>query len=191
MLSFRPVGKAKERLLEAAGRRFYADGISATGIDAITAEAGVAKMSLYNNFSSKDELVVAYLDRRHAEWLGLLEERTQRARNAIERVLAVFDAYLDHAGLAYAHGFRGCGLLNGAAELPVGHPGRERVRAHKDEVRRIMIERCTGAGASDPEQLGEHLFLVVEGGVVTAGVDGNPERLQRARRLAQLLLTGK
>src|SRR5437868_3755997 len=73
------MGVAREKLLEAAGRRFYTDGIAATGIDAITAEAAVAKMSLYNNFSSKDDLVVAYLDRRHAEWLGLLEDRLQRA----------------------------------------------------------------------------------------------------------------
>jgi AcrR family transcriptional regulator len=182
------MGVAKEKLLEAASRRFYADGIAATGIDAITGEAGVAKMSLYNNFASKDELVVAYLDRRHAEWLGLLEERTQRARSARGRVLAVFDAYLDHAELAYAHGFRGCGLLNGAAELPAGHPGREAVRAHKDEVRCILTERCAATGATDPEQLGEHLFLILEGGVVSAGIEGNPERLKRARSLAQLIL---
>jgi AcrR family transcriptional regulator len=185
------MGVAKEKLLAAAARRFYADGIAATGIDAITAEAQVAKMSLYNNFSSKDELVVAYLDRRHAEWLGLLEERTRRARNAEDRVLAVFDAYLDHADLAYAHGFRGCGLLNGAAELPVGNPGRETVRVHKDEVRRILIDRCAAAEAPDPEQLGEHLFLLVEGGVVSAGLEGDPERLQRARSLAQLILSEK
>lgn len=184
----REMGKAKEKLLEAAARRFYADGIAATGIDAITAEAQVAKMSLYNNFASKEELVLAYLDRRHAEWLGLLEERTQRARNATERILAVFDAYLDHAELAFAHGFRGCGLLNGAAELAVGHPGRESVRAHKDEVRRILIGRCAAAGAADAEQLGEHLFLLVEGGVVSAGVESNPDRLRHARRLAQRLL---
>jgi AcrR family transcriptional regulator len=183
------MGVAKEKLLEAAGRRFYADGIAATGIDAITAEAQVAKMSLYNNFSSKDELVVAYLDRRHAEWLGLLEQRTQQAASGLERVLAVFDAYLDHAELAYAHGFRGCGLLNGAAELPVGHPGRETVRLHKDEVRRILIERCAAAGAPDAEQLGEHLFLLAEGGVVSAGLEGDPERLHRARSLARLILT--
>lgn len=185
------MGVAKEKLLAAAARRFYADGIAATGIDAITAEAQVAKMSLYNNFSSKDELVVAYFDRRHAEWLGLLEERTRRARSAEDRVLAVFDAYLDHADLAYAHGFRGCGLLNGAAELPVGNPGRETVRVHKDEVRRILIDRCAAAEAPDPEQLGEHLFLLVEGGVVSAGLEGDPERLQRARSLAQLILSEK
>ena len=183
------MGVAKEKLLAAASRRFYADGIAATGIDAITTEAQVAKMSLYNNFSSKDELVVAYLNRRHDEWLGLLQERTERAGSAFERALAVFDAYLDHAELAYAHGFRGCGLLNGAAELPAGHPGRETVRVHKDEVRRILIERCAAAEAPNPERLGEHLYLLVEGGVVSAGLEGDTNRLQRARSLAELILS--
>ena len=62
---------ARERLLDAAGRLFYADGIAATGINAITAEAGVARMSLYNNFASRDELMLAYIEARHQEWLGL------------------------------------------------------------------------------------------------------------------------
>jgi len=185
------MGVAREKLLEAAGRRFYTDGIAATGIDAITAEAAVAKMSLYNNFSSKDDLVVAYLDRRHAEWLGLLEDRLQRAASAEERVLAVFDAYLDHAALAYEHGFRGCGLLNGAAELPVAHPGRETVRAHKDEVWDILVDLCAAAGRQDAVQLGEHLLLLVEGSVVSAGLEGDPERLIRARRLGELMLSDR
>jgi AcrR family transcriptional regulator len=58
-------GRARQQLLEAAARRFYADGLAATGIDTITAEAGVAKMSLYNNFASKDDLVLAYLQALH------------------------------------------------------------------------------------------------------------------------------
>lgn len=181
------VGVAKEKLLAAASKRFYADGIAATGIDAITAEAGVAKMSLYNNFASKDALVVAYLDRRHQEWLGLLEQRTHQAATPAQRVLAVFDAYRDHAELAYEHGFRGCGLLNGAAELPAGHPGREAVRNHKQEVQAILAERCAAATA-DPARVAEHLFLLVEGAMVNAGLDGTPARLQQARRLAELML---
>src|SRR3954469_22933035 len=89
---------ARERLLAAAARRFYADGVAATGIDTITAEAGVAKMSLYNNFSSKADLVRAYLDARHQEWLGLYQDRLEHADGPREGVLAVFDAYADHAG---------------------------------------------------------------------------------------------
>jgi AcrR family transcriptional regulator len=175
-------------LLKAAERRFYADGIAATGIDTVVAEAGVARMSLYNNFGSKDNLIAAYLDRRHAEWLELLARRLEQAADARGRVLAVFDAYLDHAAFAYDKGFRGCGLLNGAAELPVGHPGRESVRVHKNEVEQALVDLVAEAGVADARAVGEHLYLLVEGGVVSAGLDGNPERLVHARRLAEAIL---
>lgn len=179
---------ARERLLEVAAKRFYADGIAATGIDRLVADAGVAKMSLYNNFASKDELVTAYLHRRHAEWLGLLEARVARAGSARERALAVFDAYLDHAEMAYERGFRGCGLLNGAAELPLGHPGRLAVREHKQEVRDLLVELVTATGVGEPEELAEHLYLLVEGAVVSAGLEGSPAQIHRARALASGLL---
>ncbi len=70
---------ARERLLQAAAELFYDEGISATGIDAIIQRAGVAKQSLYNNFTSKAELVATYLEHRHAEWLGLYEKRLEKA----------------------------------------------------------------------------------------------------------------
>ncbi len=122
-------GRVRQQLLEAAARRFYADGLAATGSDTITAEAGVAKMSLYNNFSSKADLVLAYLKARHEEWLALYRRREGRARDPREGVLAIFGACADHAALACERGFRGCGLLNAAAELPAGDPGRAVVRA--------------------------------------------------------------
>lgn len=131
-------GAARRKLLDAAARRFYADGVSATGIDTITAEAGVAKMSLYNNFSSKADLVLAYLDARHEEWLDLYRRRMESARDGRDGVLAVFDAYADHARFAYERGFRGCGLLNAAAELPTGDEGRAVVRRHKEHVEALL-----------------------------------------------------
>ena len=76
----------KNRLLAAAGVLFYNDGIGATGIDAITAKAGVAKMSLYNNFSSKSELVAAFLEARHAEWLALYEIRLEAAHSPLSLI---------------------------------------------------------------------------------------------------------
>src|SRR6185437_10506521 len=108
-------GPARQKVLDAAARRFYADGIGATGIDTITADAGVAKMSLYNNFASKSALVQAYLEARHEEWLDLYQARLTDAATPTDKVLAVFDAYVNHANAAYEHGFRGCGLLNAAA----------------------------------------------------------------------------
>ncbi|MFJ4521962.1 TetR/AcrR family transcriptional regulator [Streptomyces sp. NPDC088810] len=182
---------ARERLLAAAARRFYADGVAATGIDTITAEAGVAKMSLYNNFASKADLVRAYLDARHEEWLGLYRARLEQARSPRDGVLAVFDAYADHAAFAYEHGFRGCGLLNAAAELPAGDAGRAVVRAHKEEVERLIAGHLRELLPERPDEAhatAEHLAFLLEGAMARAGLEGDGDRLRHARSLAADLL---
>ena len=184
-------GRARQQLLEAAARRFYADGVAATGIDTITAEAGVAKMSLYNNFASKADLVRAYLEARHEEWLGLYRHRLERAHGPREGVLAVFDAYADHAEQAYEHGFRGCGLLNAAAELPAGDPGRAVGRAHKEEVEDLLaghLDRLLPGRPAAARALAEHLSFLLEGAVARAGLEGDSVRLHHARQLASALL---
>jgi AcrR family transcriptional regulator len=184
-------GSARARLLAAAAHRFYVDGLSATGIDTITAEAGVAKMSLYNNFASKSDLVLAYLDARHDEWLALYRRRLERARNPRQRVLAVFDAYADHAALAYDHGFRGCGLLNAAAELPAGDEGRVVVRRHKEEVESLLVGHLEDLLPDRPDVVratAEHLAFLLEGGMARAGLEGDDTRLRHACRIAADLL---
>lgn len=182
------VRPARERLLAAAARLFYADGLTATGIDSITAEAGVAKQSLYNNFSSKQDLVRAYIRARHEEWLELYRQRLGTADTPHDRVLAVFDAYLDHARSAYHRGFRGCGLLNAAAELPAGDAARDEVRRHKEEVEAILAEHLRIVDGGAPEALAEHLSFLLEGAMSRAGLEGRPDRLLRARHLAATLL---
>ncbi|MDI3403808.1 TetR/AcrR family transcriptional regulator [Streptomyces cavernicola] len=182
---------ARDKLLAAAARRFYADGVAATGIDTITAEAGVAKMSLYNNFSSKAELVAAYLDARHEEWLGLYRARLDQAEGPRAAALAVFDAYADHASAAYEHGFRGCGLLNAAAELPAEDEGRTVVRRHKEEVEQLLAGHLAELLPEQPErasELAEHLAFLLEGSMARAGLEGDGARVQRARALAATLL---
>ncbi len=178
-------GSARGRLLDAAARRFYADGIAATGIDTITADAGVAKMSLYNNFDSKADLVEAYLHARHQEWLGLYADRAKAVSGGRALIGAVFDAYLDHAELAYENGFRGCGLLNAAAELPAGHVGRALVRRHKDEVENILRSHLAALVDSDRvNSLALHLAFLLEGSMALAGLAGDGRRLEEAKRLA-------
>jgi len=181
----------KERLLEAAAELFYSQGVGATGIDAITAHAGVAKMSLYNNFESKTELVTAYIQRRHAEWHALYRARVAAAKTPRDRVLAVFDSYVDHAALAYRWGFRGCGLLNAAAELPVGDPGRITVAAQKEEAEALFKEHLRAlkpkAGKAIDETA-EHLSFLLEGAMQRAGLDGHDARLKSARKIALSIL---
>ena len=184
------MGAARERLLEAAATRFYDRGITATWIDTIIAEAGVAKKSLYNNFASKADLVDAYIEERHQEWLELHAVRAAAASTAADRVLAVFDAYLDHANGAYEFGFRGCGLLNAAAELPSGAPGRAAVRRHKEHVERILADDL--GALTDPDtarETAEHFSFLLEGAVARAGLEGTSDRLKRARGIAARMIT--
>ncbi|WP_282363055.1 TetR/AcrR family transcriptional regulator [Pseudomonas sp. PS01297] len=182
---------ARARLLEAAASLFYNDGITATGIDTITAKAGVAKMSLYNNFDSKADLVAAFIEARHAEWLALYDARAQKAATARDMILAVFDAYADHANCAYESGFRGCGLLNAAAELPAGDAGRDAVRRHKEHVEGLLLEHLRAISPGNIESVTEkasHLSYLLEGAMSRAGLEGNDARVQQARRIAASLL---
>lgn len=183
-LSRRP---ARELLLDAAARLFYAHGVVATGIDTITADAGVAKKSLYNNFSSKADLVTAYLEARHLEWLDLYRARQAAAATPRERILAVFDAYADHANSVYQYGFRGCGLLNAAAELPAGAPGRRAVRQHKEEVEHLLfvpLAELTGGDVDRAVRAARHLAFLLEGAMARAGLEGDDALLQDARDIA-------
>lgn len=182
---------ARKRLLNAAAKLFYNNGINSTGIDSITEEAGVAKMSLYNNFSSKAELVEAYITERHHEWLDLYHRRVDEAKNPIERVLAVFDAYADHAEFEYERGFRGCGILNAAAEFPAGDPARIAVKRHKEEVESILkkhLEDLFLVNAEEQCQLAEHLSFILEGAMARAGLEGKSNRVSNAKNIARSIL---
>lgn len=183
------MGIAREKLLDAAAKRFYNDGVNATGIDTITTEAGVAKKSLYNNFSSKAELVSTYIDARHEQWLDLYRTRLTQAATDADRALAVFDAYIDHARDAHGNGFRGCGLLNAAAEFPAGAPERVAVRTHKEEVEQLLAESLeTLTDQDNAQNTAEHFSFLLEGAVARAGLEGGPARLERAREIAASML---
>ena len=185
-----PVVSARERLLNAAAMLFYSDGIVATGIDAIVRRAGVAKKSLYNNFDSKAALVAAYLEARHGEWLALYETRMTRAFTPVDQVLAVFLAYQDHAEWAYERGFRGCGLLNAAAELPAGHDGRNVVLRHKRQVESLLaapLKELTDDEAA-ALQLAHQLAFLLEGAMVRAGLEGNSCCVREAHDMARAMV---
>lgn len=182
---------AKERLLAAAAELFYDHGINATGIDTITAKAGVAKKSLYNNFTSKADLIAQYLQVRHAEWLALYYARLEQATSAQDKILAIFLAYIDHAEKAYECGFRGCGLLNAAAELPAKSAGRAVVNQHKQEVEQLFVRHLNEYLVSDHQQaelLAKHFSFLLEGAMARAGLEGNSDCLWQAQNMAIMLL---
>lgn len=182
---------ARDRLLNAARKLFYLNGIHETGIDAIVNHAGVARKSLYNNFRSKNELILAYLEIRHKEWLGLYCAREQEAVTPRERVLAVFTAYSDHAESGGGQGFRGCGLLNAAAEFPANAPERQTIRRHKEEVEGILAGHLSEIMADNPAQVNSvarHLSFLLEGSITRAGLEGNSDCIAQASHMAEELL---
>ncbi|MCQ1053283.1 TetR/AcrR family transcriptional regulator [Acinetobacter baumannii] len=181
---------ARQKILDAAATLFYNDGITATGINTVTAKADVAKMSLYNNFSSKGELVDAYIAARHQEWLDLYQKRLEKTKTAKEAILAVFDAYQDHAEFAYEKGFRGCGLLNAAAEFPANSSGRNAVRQHKEQVEAIVAEHLNRLlkNSQRVSYIAAQLSFLLEGSMARAGLEGSSRQLQLARQMAEDIL---
>ncbi|MDC4738001.1 TetR/AcrR family transcriptional regulator [Acinetobacter baumannii] len=181
---------ARQKILDAAATLFYNDGITATGINTVTAKADVAKMSLYNNFASKGELVDAYIAARHQKWLDLYQNRLAITKTAKEAILAVFDAYQDHAEFAYEKGFRGCGLLNAAAEFPANSSGRNAVRQHKEQVEAIVAEHLNRLlkDSQRVSYIAAQLSFLLEGSMARAGLEGSSRQLQLARQMAEDIL---
>jgi AcrR family transcriptional regulator len=179
---------ARERILDAASDLFYREGIRAAGVDTIVARAGVAKMTLYHHFPSKDELVVAFLSRRDERWRRWFEGAVERrAATPRERLLAVFDALEEWFASA---DFRGCAFINAAAEFPdAEHPARQVVLEHKRQVRAYLYRLATEAGLSDADALAHQLLILIEGAIVTAVIEGGAAAAQRARRAAAALLS--
>ncbi|MCM8734026.1 TetR/AcrR family transcriptional regulator [Azospirillum sp. A1-3] len=153
---------ARERILDTAAELFYREGIRAVGIDTIIAKSGVAKMSLYRNFASKDDLVCAYLERsiaQHGAWWDRVVARHPGDPRAQMKALFVALAHwIDHPK------FQGCPFTSAAAELrDPANPARALALAHKRMVRDRLHRLAVAAGADDPDRLCAQLQLLMEG----------------------------
>ena len=174
----------RERILAVADELFYREGIRAVGVDTIIERAGVAKMTLYYHFASKDELVVAYLGERNRRFWTWFEKSIGDAGSPRAQLDALFAAL---ARSVARPAFRGCPFLNLATELPdPGHPGRAVVEAHKRAVLDRLRELAEGAGARDPECLASQLLLLMEGAAASTqalGATGPAAQLETVARL--------
>jgi AcrR family transcriptional regulator len=153
---------ARQRILETASELFYRDGVRAVGIDAIIARSGVAKMSLYRNFQSKDELVTAWLEERNR----LFWQRWDKAEASCSgEPRARLEAVLDMVAATTSHPkWRGCPFLNTTTEFPEpAHPARRVILAHKDAVRQRLRDLAAAGGARDPNLLAQQLQLLIDG----------------------------
>jgi len=174
----------RERLLDAADRLFYREGIHAVGIDRVLAEAGAAKASLYAHFRSKDELIAAYVERRTADARARMEAFVAEVPPA-QRALRLFDFVL---GWTTCDDFRGCPLQLAVGELPdCGHPARSAAAGQRAWLLEHFRDWSAAAGATDPERTAGALLVLFDGAVAASQQDG-PERARQARWAAEALI---
>ena len=153
---------AREKVFDVAAELFYRDGIRAVGVERIVQEAGVAKISLYRSFPSKDDLIVAYLENRRAEFWRQWDEAFDRYAAEPRAQLRAIMTYLAHR--TTQHRYRGCPFINFCAEFPdVSHPGRRVAAAIKREMRQRFEQLAQALGAPNPRRLANALSLLVEG----------------------------
>ena len=182
----------RERLVETALRLFYTQGFHATGIDKVLAEAGVAKMTLYKHFRSKDELILAVIDLRDERFRAwLTAAMDQPGRDPRDQMLGMFDALDDwFNGRAMAVlGFHGCAFIKAAGEFDdPDHPIHCAAAEHKKRIVDHLAQLARAAGAAKPDELAEQLALLKEGAIVTAQVRGLSDAAQQAKTIARCLI---
>lgn len=179
--------RKRQHLLDTAWRMFYRDGYRAVGIDTLLAEAGVAKMTLYNHFASKDELIAAVIKQRSEEVLAGLGEAVEAAGpSADARLLAVFD-WLKI--LFASEDFMGCAFVRALSEFPDRkHPIFQAAWRHKQAVRKLLVGLAGEAGAKDPQALADAFRLLIDGCLVSAHATGSTKPAVLARHAAADLL---
>lgn len=183
-----PTLSARDRILDTAARLFYRDGYRATGIDRIIAESGVAKMSLYRHFASKNDLIFEYLQRRHEFWMNWFETGV-RARLARRRNL---DVLADTLGEWFgSDDFRGCSFINMVAETGggAGEDPRllEQAVAHKASLHDFIVAIAREVGLADPQAVAAQALICVEGMIVRSQTTHDKSVVAAGRRMLSLV----
>ena len=159
----------RQRILDTASTLFYERGVRAVGVDLVVDESGVAKTSLYRHFRTKDDLIVAFLEREDVEFWAQWDEVA--ARHA-DDPLAEIEAHMRWIGKRLARAnYRGCPQINVAAEFAEAeHPAREVSRRHMQAMRRRLAELARRFGAARPNDLAAQLGVLVNGAFVSASM---------------------
>lgn len=164
---------ARERIVLTALKLFYQDGIRATGIDKIIAESGVAKMSFYRHFPSKNDLIAEFLRRRHEVWM-------QRFTEAVETKLAQGGGGLEIIADVLRHwfddpDFRGCAFINTLAETPLPESQQHQIiRDHKASLESYITDLATRLGSPAPETTASAVMIIIEGTIIRAHMGADP-----------------
>jgi AcrR family transcriptional regulator len=178
----------RDRILATASDLFYHHGIRAVGVDLVVEKAGVAKTSLYRHFGTKDDLVVAFLQRMDEEFWKTWDEVSQQHPDDGR---AELKAQLEWIGERVNQpDYRGCPQLNIAAEYPeLGHPARKFAKEHKREMRRRLKNIAEKLKSADPDQLAGQLAVLINGAFVSTPMYKPGEATTLLQRAADALIS--
>ncbi|MBV9351818.1 MAG: TetR/AcrR family transcriptional regulator [Mycobacterium sp.] len=183
----RPGSSARERIVAAAYELFTRRGIRAVGMDEVIERAGVARATVYRHFGSKDELVLAVLQRRKQLWTyDLIEEQSRLRGNTPEdQLLAIFDVL--HEWFHHADGYDGCSFIKVLLEMGAAHPAGQASIAYMEELRTIMRQRAQAAGLRDTDDFARSLHILAKGAMIAA-TEGDLAAAHRAQNMARALI---
>ena len=179
---------ARERIDDAAYELFCRHGIRGTGVDAVSARAGVTKMTVYRYYPSKNDLALSFLRRREELWsrAWLQRQVEDRALDPRERLLAVFDAFDKWFRRS---DYEGCPFINAVLEYGgAAHQVRAATIKHIDNVREFLRELASLAGIRDAEDFARQWQILMRGSIVAA-CEGDRAAALRAKKIARLLLS--
>jgi len=167
----------RERIVEAAADLFYAHGLRAVSADKIIERAGITKVTFYRHFPSKDDLIVAYLERRAAWERGAVLGASEAAHGNVDETIRLVSEGIGRE--ACTPGFRGCPFINAAAEYAdADHPVRKVVDEHRAWFRSMLQKLTASIGIDDPT-VAEELMMLRDGAMVS-GYLGNAEKVSAA-----------
>lgn len=178
---------ARDRILDAAYELFARQGIQAVGVDAVISRSGVARQTLYRHFGSKQDLVLAFLERREDLWTRrwLQGEVERRASDPVGRLLAIFDVF---DGWFRAPDFEGCSFINVMLEhADPNDPIHRAGVAYLAGIRIFLEGLARQAGIADAQGFARDWHILMKGAIVAAA-EGDHDAARRARRLGMLLL---
>jgi AcrR family transcriptional regulator len=176
---------ARDRLLNAASELFYENGVHTVGIDTIIERAGVAKATLYSTFGSKEELVRAYLEARHASRRAAVLAEMELHESPRDKLLAVFDVLVT---TVKQPAFRGCAFANASAESELDGAAAEVTRKVREWLLAVMAEQTAALGVADPAGLARQLTLLYDGALAQSRLDRGPAVASAAKTAAEILI---
>jgi AcrR family transcriptional regulator len=177
----------RARILDAAYDLFSRGGVRGVGVDTITAEAAVAKMTLYRNFASKNELALAFLALREERWtVGWVQgEVHRRASTPAGQLLAIFEIFSEWFA---RDDFEGCAFVTSLLEFEDrDDPVRQACVLHLATIRAFICDLAAAAGVRDPERFAVQWHILMKGSIVAAH-EGDRDAALAARELGVLLL---